>query len=64
MPDLNNHLLLQIINVLQQVIDNLKDDKTIKKIKDVIIKINEIINTNKKTTELIANHITSLQKIK
>ena len=33
MPDLNNHLLLQIINVLQQVIDNLKDDKTIKKIK-------------------------------
>ena len=64
MPDLNNHLLLQIINVLQQVIDNLKDDKTIKKIKDVIIKINEIINTNKKTTELIANHITTLQKIK
>ena len=64
MPDLNNHLLLKIINDLQQVIDNLKDDKTIKKIKDVIIKINEIINTNKKTTELIANHITSLQKIK
>ena len=61
MPDLNNNLLSEIINDLQQVIDNLKDNLTIKRIKDIIIKLNDIINTNKKTTELIANHITSLQ---
>lgn len=47
MSDLNNNLLSEIINDLQQVIDNLKDNLTIKRIKDVIIKLNDIINENK-----------------
>lgn len=46
MSDLNNNLLSEIINDLQQVIDNLKDNLTIKRIKDVIIKLNDIINEN------------------
>ena len=47
MSDLNNNLLSEIIKDLQQVIDNLKDNLTIKRIKDVIIKLNDIINENK-----------------
>ena len=47
MSDLNNNLLSEIIKDLQQVIDNLKDNLTIKRIKDIIIKLNDIINENK-----------------
>ena len=57
----NNNLLLGIINDLQQIINSTQDNLAIKRIGDVIIKMNYIINENKKNTKLIINHIASLQ---
>ena len=68
MYDLNNkiysnniNLFLGIINDLQQVINNSHENLTIKKIGDIMNKMNYIINDNKKNTELIIKHITLLQ---
>ena len=58
----NNNLLLAIINDLQQVINNTNDNLIIKRIGDIIIKMNFIINENKKNTELIINQISLLNK--
>jgi len=57
----NNNLLHGIINDLQQIINFTQDNLAIKRIGDVIIKMNYIINENKKNTQLIINHIASLQ---
>ena len=57
----NNNLLLGIINDLQNVIKNSHENLTIKRIGDIIIKMNYIINENKKNTELIIKHISLLQ---
>ena len=57
----NYNLLFGIINDLQQVINNTKDNLIIKRIGDIITKINFIINENKKNTELIINQISLLQ---
>ena len=57
----NNNLLLEIINDLQKVINNSHENLTIKRIGDIMIKMNNIINENKKNTELIVNHISLLQ---
>ena len=57
----NNNLLLGIINDLQQINYITHDNLVIKRIGDIIIKINFIINENKKNTELIINHISLLQ---
>ena len=57
----NNNLLLGIINDLQQVINNSHENLTIKRIGDIMIKMNYIINDNKKNTELIIKHISLLQ---
>ena len=57
----NNNLLLGIINDLQQIINNINDNLIIKRIGDIINKMNFIINDNKKNTELIINHISSLE---
>jgi len=51
----NNNILLGIINDLQQIINYSKDNLIIKRISDIIIKMNNIINENKKNTELIRN---------
>jgi len=56
----NNNILLQIINELKQIIDKSNDNIIIKKISDIIIKMNYIINDNKKNTELIRNDILRL----
>ena len=56
----NNNLLLGIINDLQQVINNTHDNLIIKRIGDIIIKMNFAINENKKNFELIRNDITLL----
>ena len=56
----NNNILLQIINELKQIIDVSNDNLIIKKISDIIIKMNYIINDNKKNTELIRNDILRL----
>ena len=57
----NNNLLLGIINDLRNVINNSHENLTIKRIGDIIIKMNYIINENKKNTELIIKHISLLQ---
>ena len=57
----NNNLLLEIVNDLQHIINNTHDNLIIKKIVDIINRMNIIINDNKKNTQLIINHITSLE---
>ena len=42
----NNNILLGIINELQQISNSCHDNLTIKRISDVIIKMNFIINEN------------------
>ena len=44
----NNNILLEIINDLQQLINYSKDNIIIKRLSDSIIKLNDIINENKK----------------
>ena len=57
----NNNILLEIINDLQQWINYSKDNIIIKRLSDSIIKLNDIINENKKNTQLIINHISNLE---
>ena len=54
----NNNIFLGIINDLQQLINYSKDNIIIKRLSDIIIKMNYIINENKKNVELIKNDIT------
>ena len=55
----NNNLLLEIVNDINQVINNSKEDLSIKILGNVINKINYIINENK-NLELLRNDISSL----
>ena len=57
----NNNILLGIINELHQISNSSHENLTIKRISDVIIKMNFIINENRKTRELIMNQFTLLQ---
>ena len=57
----NNNILLGIINELQQISNSSHENLTIKRISDVIIKMNFIINENKKNMGLIMNQFTLLQ---
>ena len=57
----NNNLLIEIVNDLQQIINNTHDNLIIKAIGNIINKMNFIINDNKKNTQLIINHISSLE---
>ena len=57
----NNNILLGIINELNQIANSSHENLTIKRISDVVIKINFIINENKKTSELIMNQFTLLK---
>ena len=57
----NNNLLFGIINELQQIINNSNDNIIIQRISNIIIQMNNIINDNKKNTELIINTIKSLE---
>ena len=56
----NNNILLNIINELQQTMKDSKEKLTIKRLSDIIIKMNNMINENKKNTELIRNDISKL----
>ena len=56
----NNNLLFGIINDLQQVINNTNDNLIIKRIGDIITKMNFIINENRKNTQLIMNQFSLL----
>ena len=57
----NNNILSGIIIDLQQIIDSSHDNITIKRISDIITKMNFIINENKKNMELILNQFTELK---
>ena len=56
----NNNILAEIVDSLQQIINSSTDNLIIKKLGDIIIKMNFIINENKKNFELIRNDISSL----
>ena len=56
----NNNLLFGIINDLQQVINNTNDNLIIKRIGDIITKMNFIINENRKNTQLIMSQFALL----
>ena len=58
----NNNILLEIINDLEQIINYNKDNIFVKRLSDIIIKMNTIVNENKKNTELIRNDISKLYK--
>ena len=55
-----NNSLLEITNNLQTLMNDSKENTTIKGLCDIIIKINNIINENKKNLELIKNEISKL----
>ena len=55
-----NNILFSIINELQQTINDSKENITIKRLSYIIIKMNNMINENKKNTELIRNDISKL----
>ena len=55
-----NNSLLEITNNLQTLRNDSKENTTIKGLCDIIIKINNIINENKKNLELIKNEISKL----
>ena len=57
----NNHILLGIINEFHQISNSSHENLTIKRISDIIIKMNFIINENKKTRELIMNQFSKLE---
>ena len=56
----NEKILSEILNDLNQLVGNSKDDLIIKTIKSVIIQINNMINDNKKNYEFIKNNISKL----
>ena len=58
----NNNILLGIITELQQISNSSHENLTIKRISDVIIKMNFIINENKKNMGLIMNTKRSMKK--
>ena len=58
----NNNLLLSIINDLQQVINNTHDNLIIKRIGDIIIKMNFAINENKKNYQSIMQQFSLMQQ--
>ena len=57
----NNDILLGILGELQQILNISHENNVIKRIGDIINKMNNIIKENKKNTELIINHIKNLE---
>ena len=53
----NNNILLEIVNELQQINNSINNNIIIKRISDIIMKINYIYNENKKNLELIRKDI-------
>ena len=60
--NLNYNILPEIIGDLIKIRDDTKDDLIIKRLGDIINKISDIINENKKNAELIRNDISKLNK--
>ena len=58
----NNNILIEIINDINQLMNSIHDNIIIKRLGDIINKINYIVNENKKNFELIRNDISLLEK--
>ena len=58
----NNNILIEIVSDLHQIMNFSNDNLIIKRLSDVIIKMNNIINENKKNVQLIRDDISSLYK--
>ena len=58
----NNNILLGIINELQQIANSSHENLTIKIISDIIIKMNFIINENRKNMRLIMNQLNKFEQ--
>ena len=56
----NNNILIEIVNDLEKLMNNSKDNLIIKSLGNIINKMNYIINENKKNMELIRKDISSL----
>ena len=56
----NNYILFDIINRLDNIIKDINDDIIIRRIRDIIILINNLIIDNKKNIELIRKDIQNL----
>ena len=57
----NNTALLSIIEDLRQIMNDCNENLIIERLSDIIIKMNNIISENKKSTELIRADISKLQ---
>ena len=57
----NNNILLEIIDDLQQIVNSSQDNLMTKRIGDIIIKMNSLINENKKNMESIMKEFSSLK---
>ena len=58
---INHHnVLLGIVNDLNQLMNNVNDNLTIKRIGDIIIKLNSIINENKNYFESLKNDLSKI----
>ena len=53
----NNNILFDIVNKLENIIKDINNDIIIKRIRDIIILMNNLINDNKKNIELIRKDI-------
>ena len=56
----NNNILFDIVNKLENIIKDINNDIIIKRIRDIIILMNNLINDNKKNIELIRKDIKDL----
>ena len=57
----NNIILLEIVGELQKINNYIQDNLISQKINDIIMKINFVINENKKNQEIIMNQVSSSQ---
>ena len=58
----NNDILLNVINTLENIINDSKNDIIIKRLKDIIVMLNKIIEQNQKNKQEIINYIVKLDK--
>ena len=54
---INNNLMLEIVNELNKIKEDINDNIIIKRLGDIINKMNYIINEHIKNVELIRNNI-------
>ena len=56
----NNNILFDLVKKLEDIIKDINNNNIISRIKDIVIRMNKLIDDNKKITELIRNDIKNL----